>query len=93
MIIGISAGGDTAIRQAIENTENNIEQAWKDLAKHKISSLDFIIGIAASGNTPYILGGLKKAKENDIKTGSISSISKGLIAKVTNYPTEVVAGP
>lgn len=93
MIIGIIAGGDTAIRKAVENAEDDTEQAWKDLSKHQISSLDFVIGIAASGNTPYVLGGLKKAKENNIKTGSISCISKGLIAEVADYPIEVVVGP
>jgi N-acetylmuramic acid 6-phosphate etherase len=93
MIIGIIAGGDTAIRKAVENAEDDTEQAWKDLEKHQISSLDFIIGIAASGNTPYVLGGLKKAKELNIKTGSISCNSSGLIAQVADHPIELVAGP
>ena len=93
MIIGIIAGGDTAIRKAVENAEDDKDQAWKDLAQYQISSLDFIIGIAASGNTPYVLGGLEKAKENNIKTGSISCISDGLIAQVADHPIEVVVGP
>ncbi|MBF4506071.1 N-acetylmuramic acid 6-phosphate etherase [Flavobacterium sp. JLP] len=93
MIIGIIAGGDTAIRKAVENAEDDTEQAWKDLAKFEVSSLDFIIGIAASGNTPYVLGGLKKAKENNIKTGSISCISNGLIAQVADHPIELIVGP
>ncbi|WP_264523137.1 N-acetylmuramic acid 6-phosphate etherase [Flavobacterium sp. N502536] len=93
MIIGIIAGGDTAIRKAVEKAEDDTEQAWKDLSQHQISSLDFVIGIAASGNTPYVLGGLQKAKENNIKTGSISCISNGLIAQEADYPIEVVVGP
>jgi N-acetylmuramic acid 6-phosphate etherase len=93
MVIGIIAGGDTAIRKAVENAEDDTEQAWKDLAKHQISSLDFIIGIAASGNTPYVVGGLKKARENNIKTGSISCNSSGLIAKEADYPIELIVGP
>ena len=93
MIIGIIAGGDTAIRKAVENAEDDTEQAWKDLEKYQISSLDFIIGIAASGNTPYVLGALKKAKELNIKTGSISCNSTGLIAQVADYPIELVVGP
>ncbi|WP_394367904.1 N-acetylmuramic acid 6-phosphate etherase [Flavobacterium bizetiae] len=93
MIIGIIAGGDTAIRKAVENAEDDTEQAWKDLAKFEISSLDFIIGIAASGNTPYVLGALKKAKEHNIKTGSISCISNGLIAQEADYPIELIVGP
>ncbi|KVV15481.1 N-acetylmuramic acid 6-phosphate etherase [Flavobacterium sp. TAB 87] len=93
MIIGIIAGGDTAIRKAVENAEDDAEQAWKDLSKFEISSLDFIIGIAASGNTPYVLGGLKMAKEHNIKTGSISCISNGLIAQVADHPIELVVGP
>ncbi|KLT68735.1 N-acetylmuramic acid 6-phosphate etherase [Flavobacterium sp. ABG] len=93
MIIGIIAGGDTAIRTAVENAEDDVNQAWKDLEKYQISSLDFIIGIAASGNTPYVLGGLKKAKENKVKTGSISCTSTGLIAREADYPIELVTGP
>lgn len=93
MIIGIIAGGDIAIRKAVENAEDDTEQAWKDLEKHQISNLDFVIGIAASGNTPYVLGGLRKAKELNIKTGSISCNSSGLIAQVADYPIELVVGP
>jgi N-acetylmuramic acid 6-phosphate etherase len=92
-IIGIIAGGDYAIRKAVENAEDDIHQAWKDLKKHDISSLDVVIGIAASGNTPYVIGGLKKARENKIITGSISCNSESLITKEADYPIELIVGP
>lgn len=92
-IIGIIAGGDSAIRKAVENAEDDIDQAWRDLSAYDISSLDVVIGIAASGNTPYVIGGLKKAKENNIATGSISCNSESLISKQTDYPIELIVGP
>ena len=60
-MIGLIAGGDKALRKSIENAEDDINQAWKDLTKYKINSGDFLIGIAASGTTPYVLGGLEEA--------------------------------
>jgi N-acetylmuramic acid 6-phosphate etherase len=92
-IIGIIAGGDSAIRKAVENAEDDINQAWRDLLAYAISSSDVVIGIAASGNTPYVIGGLKKARENNIITGSISCNSESLISKEANYPIELVVGP
>nr|WP_315207404.1 N-acetylmuramic acid 6-phosphate etherase [uncultured Flavobacterium sp.] len=92
-IIGIIAGGDSAIRKAVENAEDDIDQAWRDLSAYDISSLDVVIGIAASGNTPYVIGGLKKAKENYIATGSISCNSDSLISKQADYPIELIVGP
>jgi N-acetylmuramic acid 6-phosphate etherase len=92
-IIGIIAGGDSAIRKAVENAEDDINQAWRDLSAYAISSSDVVIGIAASGNTPYVIGGLNKARENNIITGSISCNSESLISKEADYPIELVVGP
>lgn len=93
MIIGIIAGGDTAIRKAVENAEDDTEQAWKDLSQYNISEADVVIGIAASGNTPYVIGGLQKAKEHKILTGGISCTKNNLISKNVDYPIELVVGP
>ena len=92
-IIGIIAGGDSAIRKAVENAEDDIDQAWRDLSAYEISNLDVVIGIAASGNTPYVIGGLKKARENNIVTGSISCNSDSLISKEADFPIELIVGP
>ncbi len=93
LVIGIIAGGDTAIRKAVENAEDDFEQAWIDLEKYEINSLDVVIGIAASGNTPFVIGGLKKARENNITTGSITCSNDSLISKEADYPIELVVGP
>ncbi|NGY37199.1 N-acetylmuramic acid 6-phosphate etherase [Flavobacterium sp. XN-5] len=93
LVIGIIAGGDYAIRKAVENAEDDINQAWLDLKKHNITSTDFVIGIAASGNTPYVIGGLKMARENNISTGSISCNSNSLISAEADFPIEIVVGP
>ena len=93
LVIGIIAGGDYAIRKAVENAEDDFYQAWLDLRKHNITSTDFVIGIAASGNTPYVIGGLKMARENNINTGSISCNSNSLISKEADFPIEIVVGP
>jgi N-acetylmuramic acid 6-phosphate etherase len=92
-IIGIIAGGDSAIRKAVENAEDDIDQAWRDLTAYAISNLDVVIGIAASGNTPYVIGGLNKARENNIVTGSISCNSDSLISKEADFPIELIVGP
>lgn len=92
-IIGIIAGGDSAIRKAVENAEDDIDQAWRDLSAYEISNLDVVIGIAASGNTPYVIGGLKKSRENNITTGSISCNSESLISKEADFPIELIVGP
>lgn len=93
MVIGIIAGGDIAIRKAVENAEDDFVQAWIDLSKYNINSLDVVVGIAASGNTPYVIGGLKKAQENKIITGSITCSKDSLISKEANFPIELVVGP
>lgn len=92
-VIGIIAGGDTAIRKAVEHAEDDFEQAWKDLEEFDINSADVLIGIAASGRTPYVIGGLQKARENKVTTGCIVCNSGSLVAQHADYPVEVVVGP
>lgn len=93
MVIGIIAGGDTAIRKAVEFAEDSSEVAWKDLNEFKINQLDTVIGIAASGTTPYVLGGLKKCNEQDITTSCIVCNAKSPISQTAIHPIEVVVGP
>ena len=92
-VIGIIAGGDTAIRKAVEFAEDDRNQAWKDLQKWNITTNDVVIGIAASGTTPYVIGGLEKCNENQISTGSISCNAESPLSKTANYPIDVVVGP
>lgn len=93
VVIGIIAGGQKAMFHAIENAEDNLTQAWHDLQVHKISELDMVVGIAASGTTPYVIGGLKKCQEQGIVTGSISCNLESPISACANFPIEVVVGP
>ncbi|KAA8483106.1 N-acetylmuramic acid 6-phosphate etherase [Arcticibacter tournemirensis] len=92
-VIGIIAGGDSAIRKAVEFAEDDAEQAWLDLQEYEIDSSDVVVGIAASGTTPYVIGGLKKANENGIATGCIVCNSGSPVAAAAQYPVEVVVGP
>jgi N-acetylmuramic acid 6-phosphate etherase len=92
-VIGLIAGGDKAIRTPVENAEDDAEQAWNDLAAHHISSADVLIGIAASGRTPYVIGGLKTAREKGIVTGSITCNSNSEVSKNADFPIEVIVGP
>jgi N-acetylmuramic acid 6-phosphate etherase len=93
LVVGIIAGGDKAIRKAVEFAEDNAEQGWLDLQKHKINENDFVIGIAASGTTPYVIGALEMANKNGIETGCISCNKNSPLASVAKYPVEVVVGP
>lgn len=93
LVIGLIAGGDTAIRRAVEFAEDDREQAWKDLSEYHINSKDVVIGIAASGTTPYVIGGLEKCNENNITTGCITCNNGSPLATVSQYPVEVVVGP
>jgi N-acetylmuramic acid 6-phosphate etherase len=92
-VIGIIAGGDTAIRKAVEHAEDDREQAWRDLKEYNISDADVLIGIAASGKTPYVIGGLVKARANKVVTGCIVCNSGSPVAQHADYPVEVVVGP
>ena len=93
LVNGIIAGGDKAIRRAVENAEDNTTQAWIDLQEHNISSNDVVIGIAASGTTPYVIGGLTKCNENNIITGCITCNEGSPLALTANFPVVVVVGP
>lgn len=92
-VVGIIAGGDTAIRKAVENAEDDPNQAWLDLLEYKINEKDCLIGLAASGTTPYVIGGLNTARKNGILTGCIVCNAGGPIAAESDYPVEVVVGP
>ncbi|MFV8352060.1 N-acetylmuramic acid 6-phosphate etherase [Flavobacterium sp. XS2P14] len=93
LVIGIIAGGDTAIRKAVENAEDNPTQAWIDLIAFDINENDVVIGIAASGTTPYVIGGLQACYENNITTGSISCNAGSPLSKTSKFPIEVIVGP
>jgi len=92
MVIGLIAGGDKAIRKAVEFAEDDKEQGWKDLLEHKINSKDVVIGIAASGSTPYVVGGLEQCNKNNITTGCIVCNKGSNVAKMAKYKIEVVVG-
>jgi N-acetylmuramic acid 6-phosphate etherase len=92
-VVGIIAGGDTAIRKAVEFAEDNREQAWRDLQVFDINEKDVVVGIAASGTTPYVIGGLKTANKHNIATGCIVCNAGSPVAAEAQYPVEVVTGP
>ena len=93
LVIGLIAGGETALRKAVEAAEDDPNKAWKELEIFNINSKDSVIGIAASGTTPYVIGGIQKAREKDILTGCITCNPRGRIVEVTEYPIIVVVGP
>ena len=92
-VIGLIAGGDSAIRKAVEFAEDNTNLAWEDLQAYSITPQDTVIGIAASGTTPYVVHGLKKCQEENITTGCITCNPGAPIAKFADYPIEVIVGP
>jgi N-acetylmuramic acid 6-phosphate etherase len=92
-VIGIIAGGDSAIRKAVEFAEDNIEQAWNDLQKFNISPDDLIIGISASGTTPYVVEALDACKKHGISTACITCNKQTPMASVSDYPIEIIVGP
>lgn len=92
-VVGIIAGGDTAIRKAVEFAEDDQHKAWEDLKAYEISEKDFVIGIAASGTTPYVIGGLEDCHRNNIATGCIVCNPGSPIAQVAQFPIEVAVGP
>ena len=92
-VVGIIAGGDKAIRKAVENAEDDEKQAWKDLLEYKISSDDVLIGIAASGRTPYVIGGVRDARTHGIATACIVCNKSSELAQHVDFPIEIVVGP
>lgn len=92
-VIGLIAGGDEAIRKAVEFAEDDLNQGWEDLKKHNVGQNDFVIGIAASGSTPYVIGALEQCNKNNILTGCIVCNSNSAVASVSKFPVEVIVGP
>lgn len=93
LVVGIIAGGDGAIRKAVEFSEDDPDQAWKDLSAYKIDALDTVVGIAASGRTPYVIGGLNQARAAGCLTGCIVCNPGSAVAAAAEFPVEVVTGP
>lgn len=93
VVIGIIAGGDSAIRNAVEFAEDDNNQGWEDLKKYQIGINDFVIGIAASGTTPYVIGALEKCNKLGIQTGCITCNAGSPLATTAKFPIEVVVGP
>jgi len=92
-VVGIIAGGDGAIRKAVEFAEDDAEQAWIDLLEYGVTAKDVLVGIAASGRTPYVIGGLRKANEQGLITGCVVCNAGSPVAAEAQYPVEVVTGP
>ena len=93
LIIGVIAGGEKAIRQPVENAEDDARQGWLDLLSYQVSGRDFVVGIAASGGTPYVVGALAACRENRILTGCIVCNPGSPIAVEADFPVEVIVGP
>ena len=93
LVVGIMAGGDSAIRAAVEGAEDDAEQGWKDLEKHAITPLDTVVGIAASGQTPYVIGALQQARRHGLLTGCITCNPESAIVEACDHPVVAVTGP
>nr|WP_299069521.1 N-acetylmuramic acid 6-phosphate etherase [uncultured Allomuricauda sp.] len=92
-VIGLIAGGDVAIRKAVEFAEDSTEQAWKDLEEFDVNEKDVVVGIAASGTTPYVLGGIREAKKNGLLTAGITNNPGSPLATESNISIEIEVGP
>ena len=92
-VIGLIAGGDVALRNPVENAEDDTAQGWKDLQAFNVNEKDTVIGIAASGTTPYVIGALKEARAHGCLTGSISSNPDSPISEAAEVPIEMIVGP
>ena len=93
LVVAVIAGGDDAITKAVENAEDSTEQGWADLQQHNVSDKDVVIGIAASGTTPYVISALEECKKRGIITGSITNNPGSPLAQVADFPVEVPVGP
>lgn len=93
VVIGLIAGGDTALRNPVENAEDDMSRGWEELLQHHIKSEDIVIGIAASGTTPYVIGAMRTAREHGILTGCITSNPNSPMAAEADVPIEVIVGP
>ncbi|BCI63255.1 N-acetylmuramic acid 6-phosphate etherase [Coprobacter secundus] len=92
-VIGLIAGGDKALRNPVEAAEDSIDKGWQELQEHKINRKDIVIGIAASGTTPYVIGALKYCRENGILTACITCNPNSPVAEQADIPIEVIVGP
>ena len=92
-VIGLIAGGERAIRKSVEDAEDSTVQAWNDLNDYYLNPQDVVIGIAASGTTPYVVNGLKACQENGITTGCITCNPGAPISRFAHFPVEVITGP
>lgn len=93
LVTGVIAGGDIALRNPVEFAEDDIEKGWNDLLQHNISNNDVLIGLTASGTTPYVLSALQKSRDNGLLTGSISCNPGSPISKIAEFPIEIIVGP
>lgn len=93
LVIGLIAGGDTAIRKAVEFAEDSTTQGWKDLQHYNINKNDVVVGIAASGTTPYVIGALEQCNKNNIISGCITCNHNSPLSLIAQYPIEVIVGP
>jgi N-acetylmuramic acid 6-phosphate etherase len=93
LVVGLMAGGDKAMRKAVEFAEDDNDLGWSDLSDYNITTNDVVIGIAASGTTPYVIAALKKCQEHNITTGCIVCNSASPVSKFSDFPIEVVVGP
>ncbi|MCB0463753.1 MAG: N-acetylmuramic acid 6-phosphate etherase [Flavobacteriaceae bacterium] len=93
LVVGLIAGGDAAIRKAVEFAEDSTTQGWKDLKKHHISNKDIVVGIAASGTTPYVISALEECNKNNIITGCITCNHNSPLSQTAKFPIEVIVGP
>lgn len=93
LVVGLIAGGDAAIRKAVEFAEDDFEQAWKDISEYLPNESDTVIGIAASGRTPYVIGGLRAARAHGLLTGCIVCNPGSPVAAEAEFPVEIIVGP
>ncbi len=93
LVVGLIAGGDTAIRKAVENAEDSTSQGWKDLENQNIKTNDVVVGIAASGTTPYVISALASCNQNKISTGCITMNADSPLAQTAQFPIVCIVGP
>ena len=92
-VVGLIAGGDSAIRMAVEGAEDDFHQGWKDLSKHEVTERDTVLGIAASGRTPYVIGAIVEARKTGMLTACITCNPESELARESEYPIEAISGP
>ncbi|NDP19799.1 MAG: N-acetylmuramic acid 6-phosphate etherase [Paludibacter sp.] len=93
LVVGLIAGGDVALRNPVENAEDDLDRGWEELVEHNVNQNDTVIGIAASGTTPYVIGALRNARANGILTASVSCNPDSPIAREAEIRIEAIVGP